>query len=319
MNIAKQIHSDIKKSAKNLHKKTQDVIMRENSETTIVNEDAIFLKSIGFANVDFVSDLDKKNKQIEESIFRLNVEKENATRLQNRLDELKKRYPDTLIVTEDAIQNICLKYDLCFSASQFYTGSIPNQNIAEIKSFNDRISLHSDDILCVDFSEEYSDSFRRGESHLQAEFIKGKRPECLQINYQEETDNNGNPLLKCYYTHFYPIFYKYDKDTEHFRKPMNDYYIVAPISDFNIIDRHTYVFTKDYTKLKSKNKIQENYITVADDPIVVKPVYGYQHVTSANNNQNRWENKPLYMIVTMWGVEKYDPLLTQGNTILYDN
>lgn len=154
--IIEKIHEEFKRSADSSLKKSKKFLKSYKPIEIKESSDVDFLKSIGFNNVDFVRQQDEFNKNAVEKNFQDTLKLENDKALAERILELKKLYPNYSVVTEDTIKSICNKYGLVFASSKYYTGSIPNKNIAELQEFTKNVVIDDDNKIYYRFITKFS-------------------------------------------------------------------------------------------------------------------------------------------------------------------
>lgn len=306
--IIEKIHEEFKRSADSSLKKSKKFLKSYKPIEIKESSDVDFLKSIGFNNVDFVRQQDEFNKNAVEKNFQDTLKLENDKALAERILELKKLYPNYSVVTEDTIKSICNKYGLVFASSKYYTGSIPNKNIAELQEFTKNVVIDDDNKIYYRFITKHSIYEKSNE-----EFLK----KYLSIYITKERYDDSPRDF--YYDAVVPI---YEKDDDNYE--LVDFFIAAPPKDFNFEKINIYssfingiVYAKNSEILSAAKGVKT--IQMIEDPVIVKPIMGYEHKSAESSKYKiNTEIKPLFLLATLWGIEKYDPALNNKNPINYN-
>lgn len=259
-----------------------------------LNEDVDFLKNIGFCNVDFVKETTVHNENVE------NENRKNAIKLANqkaeseRILDLQTKYPNYKVLTYDSMQYICDKYNLICSVSKYYTGSIPNKSVKELQEFVKNVNIDDSEKVSYERQRENFKSFYvRLNVPLSAERKKLLKdyenwPELMKTSYIPDDCD----MMRCYCVYEPRFYFSDDEDNFESGHLMKDFLICAPPKDFDFKN----FWSGHFIHAKNNKLLQGAKNAYIPDPVIMYPVKG------ANK-------KPMFLIATVWGIEKYDPLL----------
>jgi hypothetical protein len=354
--VIEKIHTEFKSCADKTLKESNKFLKKYKPVETKQSADVDFLKSIGFGGVDFVREQDKFNADAVEKNFQDSLKLENEKALAERITELKKLYPEYSVVTEDTVKAICNKYGLVFASSKFYTGTIPNKNIADLMKFTKDVVIDDKNKLFLYWGCEeswwldrrfdraainkivnnnlrlYTSVSRSADNDYDVLYTidipKYCDVEIYRNSLKAEEIRKENYYNKRYYNEdntddykFYCKYRDYGDVTE-----LNNFFITAPPKDFDFKDFdkssamqgvNKVVYAKNNDILTQANGVRS--IQLINDPVILKHVMGYNYKSAKSSKDSvKNEIKPLFLLVTLWGIEKYDPLLNNTDPIHYN-
>lgn len=354
--VIEKIHNEFKTCAVKTLKSSKKFLSTYKPIETKSSADVDFLKSVGFGGVDFVREQDKFNANAVEKNFQDKLKLENEKVLSERIMELKKLFPNYSVVTEDTVKAICNKYGLVFASSKYYIGSIPNKNIADLQKFTKDVVI--DDNNKLYFYMDYKDSWwfdQRYERNKINNFINNNLS-LFVSSYTSDEDFN-KVWFKAYFPkycgidlfknviisneiknkHYYCDHLNDEANNDEYRhylkyrnygsvRELNNFFITAPPKDFDFTsfdlrfgnkDINNIIYAKNNDILAGAKGVKT--IEQINDPVILKHVMGYQHKSAESSKHNViTEIKPLFLLVTLWGIEKYDPLLNNTDPIHYN-
>lgn len=272
-------------------------------------KDVEFLKTVGFGNVDIVREQDRANNATKEKNFQAAIKLENEKSLTERILELKQSYPDYSVVTYSTIKSICNKYGLVFASSKFYCGGIPNKNIDDLRKFKNNVIINDNDRIFYNWEHETSDWCKTDKVFHDFE----KKHLRLYITYEFAEDD------KTYYRYKAKIP-RFIASSTYCCYELSDFFITAPPHDFDMTgyNNKTDVLVNKIVYAKN-NEILRSVKGAINDPIILKPVMGYTHKCAKSMNHDiETHIEPLFLVVTLWGIEKYDPEFNKETPINYN-
>ena len=154
-------------------------------------------------------------------------------------------------------------------------------------------------------------------------YMNGKKAEDIRKknHYSDHRYNEDN-------TDDYKFYVNYRNYSD--AKELDNFFITAPPKDFDFSGYNDYYKSQGINKIvyakndnilsaaKNVSGVKDIYLNV-DDPVILKHVMGYQHKSAKSSKDNViTEIKPLFLLVTLWGIEKYDPLLNNTDPIHYN-
>lgn len=354
--VIEKIHKEFKTCANKTLKDSQKFANGYKPIEAKQSADVDFLKSIGFGNVDFVREQDNFNANAVEKNFQDGLKLENEKALSDRILELKKLYPNYSVVTEDTVKTICNKYGLVFASSKFYTGTIPNKNITDLLNFTKNVIIDEKNKLYFYWDNEETYWLdRRFKRKKINEFIDNHLSLFVESYNSDKSDYDV--WLKAYFPKYcgaelfnnvqkaeeiriknrYSEYHNDEAKTDeykfylNYRKfgtifELNNFFITAPSKDFdfgkfnrryNSDEVNNIVYAKNNEILSKAANVKG--ITEINDPVILRHVFGYEHKSAESSKHYiNTEIKPLFLLVTLWGIEKYDPLLNNTDPIYYN-
>jgi len=125
--IVRNIHSEFDNAADRILAEAKQILATQN------NSKARLMSELGFTQAAGVADE-----------LSINAKKKKADSLSKLVNEYKFKYPKYKFITEEIVGEICKKYSLVFDVIARYKGDIPEKNLLEIKSFDDKKHLLDD-------------------------------------------------------------------------------------------------------------------------------------------------------------------------------
>lgn len=99
--------------------------------TTKIADKAAQLKKLGFVQC---KDTQKGEDEIRAAHW-LRLDNEKKSKLINAVNYFSKKYPTYKLITEEAVKQICDRYNLVYGPVGRYKGSVPDKNLQEIANF----------------------------------------------------------------------------------------------------------------------------------------------------------------------------------------
>lgn len=191
------------------------------------------LKALGFTSSKEVMEAEAELNRLG-ALERENKAKEN---LIEAINYFSFKYPNYKFITEESVKKICEKYGLVYGRINDYTGTVPDENLAQMEKFK----IDENDELY--YSETVHRGFRGRETRFHGEYMSKERH---AINYPTTKLSEGM-------REYIPI--NLSTIEIHGVAPLE---IAAPVKDFNMEDKEV----KDF----KVSKIE------IPDPVVLKPV-----------------------------------------------
>lgn len=309
-----RIHNEFKTSTKKMLKKIKTQHLKPSQVTE--TDDVGFLKSIGFGNTEIVKDhINNLEKNFQET---LNYE--NGQEFSKRVSILNSLYPEYTVVTEDTLRLICNRYELVFAHSQFYCGTIPNKNIDDLRKFNETVLIDDNNTQHIDMFVSIIDYDANSLLNTSKRFLN------LQFNifdgriviYTPFYFSNGDDIITPPRDEYSNYLLHSEHKPEDARLKLSDFHIAAPAKYFDFTDFLNCDVNMRIVYAKNNNILSQSKLPI-EDPIILKPVYGYKYKSATSKDSKvNIEIKPLYLLATMWGIEKYDPSFNNSNPINYN-
>jgi len=258
-------------------------------------QDSEFLQSIGFYNSKpVVTTRKKQKKKIETDIKKINYNSGLA-----KAKEYYKKY-GIPCVSQDLVEEILEKYSLIMVDVEDYTGDIPKKNIEELKLFK---GIKEEDIPYTYFDQEDLTEEEKSINYMRWAVDRENVANLVGIHGYYDEENNDK------------LFYSY-KQVERFTSEKNEdtskatnLRIICPINDIKISYNHKTRTVPFHTA--------KHYAKDVLDPIVLVPVIGSERFT-LNGKKERYDT-PMYLVLTMWGLESWDKRVNPNGMANIDN
>lgn len=274
--VVKRIHNEFNIAGERLLQESLSII--ENAEKIDINK-AIRLNNVGFVNNPLLS----KAKQIEELT-------NYPAKIAKLVIDYKQTYPLHKFISHLDVEKICKKYNLILGGTDDYIGFVPEKNIKEIEFFNTNYNSIKKRFLLQDVQiSGFFDNIFSTKMHMKYWAVKN----FIKKNNSVIKISEKNPFLsdinKDGYWQKKAIEFELESSFSHLKK---DWSININVIKFTRLSAFMICAPqKDMIKKKNHTNI-EYVIEYVPDPVVLYPV------------------ELGYIIVTAWGDEASDPLVT---------